>query len=232
MNFDLLCGAELPLGPNPYLQSFDEESGSIDLWKDTIEGTFRYSFVPALNFSDRNTEAIFKQIGYLNLAWCQWVVGWRFCGSGPGWIRSRAIRTALEKSGWSVLAKEGIGLAACQVSSQSMPIVLPDICRRDLTGFFVFLGRSISLEDLADSPLKETIRHFCWTQRLEPSLKFIQHLAALGTAVAYLSTSSDVRSGVVFAGSAALAPNLMDIQLDGKISRVFWNEEAPLVWRT
>ncbi len=231
MKHELSCGAEVPLGPNAHLLSLDEASSTVRVWAETLEGAFRHSFVPMSEGSCLHVgRSLLAQYHSRQLS-SFWIVGWEHVTSGPGSTRSRFIRSELELSGWTVALQDGVALAERAIHADDVPVSPPESCRRELQGFLISSGQSSPLRALAAPPFESTMRHFCRIQRLQPSREFAAGLLKEKLIVAYLSTASDVRHGLVVLGPQVLAPDVSRLQSEGAVTKVLRNADAPLAWQ-
>ena len=230
---DMACGAELPLVSNPQILCLDEDSATVRCWEGEVAGAFRYSFVSTSGNSCWDvSRSLLARLGSMQSSGVQWVLGWRYRETGQDRIRSRFVSAALEREGWALHLVDGLGLAARVFTAADIPVAPPENCRKDLQGFFAIMGRESPLQALSAPPLEATMRHFCWTQQLQPSRNFVEGIVGQGIIVAYTSAASDVRKGLVVIGPESLAPDLMSLKDEGVVGQVRRNDAASLVWES
>lgn len=231
MTTEIWCGIEVPLYKNPQILSLDEASGAVRLWDHHVEGAARYSLVPSPQESIVGAWSLVPRLALMRDLEFSWVVGWKYDGSGPNRIRSKAIHGRLKKEGWSLLTGQGLGLAILCGNGDRAPASIPAGCEKELQGCVAVFGKNIGLEGLSGKPFDKTMRHFCLTQRLDPSREFVEGLVECGAAVAYVSVSSDAKSGIVFVGSKEIIPNFSKERNGrGFFSKVLKDSDAQLVW--
>jgi hypothetical protein len=171
-----------------------------------------------------------SELVHFNQSDARLYMGWRFQGTGQFRLRSRFLASSLERASWEIVTAEGIGLAGRNVAPESTVYTVPAGCEAELQGAFLMVGGHLSLADLCQMPFAASIRHFCVTQRLQPSLEFLEASCAKGISVAYMSTTDDVTHGLVLVGPASRAPNLTSLWRKGLISEPLWDSKATQVW--
>ena len=231
MSATFMCGAEVPMRSNEMLLSFQEDRDSASYWHSEVHEAFRYSFVPDYDEADQSEFA--SLLSRLNLTWkstVHWTVGWQNDDSGTRKVRCRYLASALAHKGWSVGVLGNVGLASRSLFSVVESIRPPHDTGRELQGFFAIVGNDHSLSDLLTKPCLPSIRNFCQTQRMEPSLPFVMELLKRDLAIAYMSVASDVRRGLVLLGPRSMAPSLAELKNSKVVSKVYRDEEADRVW--
>lgn len=231
MKSGVTLGVERPVQSNPQILRLDEDSGEVRLWKGEMERTFRYCLVPVSgSLSSETCIELLRQLGLTKLPDRKWIVGWSYHSTGQAHIRSRFICSSLKKTGWSIYVREDLGLAEHAFSEVNVAVPSPESTRRELQGFLIVFGQPLSLQSISSPPFEATMRHFCRTQLLQPSREFLEGLVQHGVVVAYTSTASDLRTGLVLIGPETEAPDLLGAQESGLVGRILHGDSAALVW--
>lgn len=226
-----LCGAENPLGVNMQLARLDEKRpDKVDLWDQSIDEAFRYTFAPAPSPSMEDALPWLSRMCVSLAIKGRVFVGWRFHDTGTFRIRSRVMEVALQREGWNIAVVDGIALASRDLDLCAEQPGVPEVCVKHLQGFFVLFGGTLSLTELCAPPFEASVRHFSIMQRLQPSTEFVRAICSRGVSVAYTSTAYDVRYGIVLVGPSFDAPDVAELQRAGLIQQTFWNEQAIRVW--
>lgn len=226
----LACGAEEPLTRNEQLLELDEDTGAIELATTVQAALARYSFVPT-NIGGPDPYAdVFARLRAV-LGEALWIIGWNHRETGDERIRSRAVRSRLERLGWMTLVRPGLGLAGRRYDERLGEGLAPRDLEPRMGACFVLFGESMRFEALGAPPFENTMRLFCLGNGLHPSAQFLDGLAANASSIAYLSTGGADARGLVVVAPGSLSQAVARMENEGVIGSPLRNERAPEVWR-
>jgi hypothetical protein len=190
--------AEEPLTKNFDIDAVDESQSALTLADFEISTLCRYSLHwprADKDFKTGYVEAI-EQLSALVRYPMSCVLGWKHDVQGAFKMRHKIMRSNLDRAGWSTTASDGIGLATSVVKSGNLARTL-EMAQTLHLGWFVNLGEQYQQDQLTRPPLLETVRFFCWNQRLAPSYQFLQAHAGRNSIIAYAVSSDDRQPALV-----------------------------------
>jgi len=201
--------AEEPLTKNFDIDAVDESRNALSLANFEVPRLSRYSLRWARinrNFKTEYAEAI-EQLSALTGRPISCVLGWKNDIQGTLRMRHRVMRSNLDRAGWATTALDGIGLAISAVKTGDLAGTL-DLAHSLHLGWFVALGPQCEAGELTQPPFLETIRFFCWNQRLAPSHQFLERLAERDSIIAYAVSGDDRQPALIFLTTDRLGAEL------------------------
>lgn len=215
MNGPISLISEEPLTKNFDIDAVDESQSRLSLADFEVPTLSRYTLRWQRSNKDFKTEctAAIEQLAALTNHPLSCVLGWKNDVQGALKMRHKIMRANLDRAGWSTTGLDGIGLAIFAVKTGNLADTLESAQSLKL-GWFVVLGEQYREGELTQPPLRETIRFFCWNQRLAPSLQFLEAFAGRNSIIAYAVSGDDRQPALIVLTSTHLR-----IELDSLLAR-------------
>ena len=201
--------AEEPLTRNFDIDAVDESQSQLRLADFEVPTLSRYTLRWQRTNKNFKTEcaAALERLSALTDQPISCVLGWKNDVQGALKMRHKIMRSNLARAGWSTTGLDGIGLAISPVKTGNLADTL-GFARSLHLGWFVVLGEQCREGELTQPPFLETIRFFCWNQRLAPSFQFLEALAGRNTIIAYAVSGDDRQPALIILTAAHLRTEL------------------------